>query len=139
MTDPAWQAAVREGAAAAYDESGVLEKHGFGFEDLPQACGSEIGTGLQGKLCAAAELVLRTALATLERHGYVLVPKEATGEMVDAASDTPEGKMVDGLIVLAYVHGQHHPPLPKDDTLLHRWYRAMLAARPSIVPVAQDG
>ncbi len=81
-----------------------------------------------------ADAELRTALAALEREGWVLAPKEATGEMVDMASDTPEGKMVDGLIVLAHVHGQRHPPMPKDDTLLHRWYRAMLAARPAIVP-----
>ena len=64
MTDPsAWQAAVREGA-----------------EPIFTICSDANADPLR-----AAETVIRAALATLERHAYVLAPKKATGAMLDAA------------------------------------------------------
>ena len=99
-SDPAWQAAVREGAEPIFT----------------------ICSDANADPSRAAEAVIRTALATLERHGYVLVPKEATPDMGFAGCQAVQGVAA-----------------PRSPFACCVSYDAMLAARPSIVPVAQEG
>ena len=110
-TDPsAWQAAVREGAEA--------------YVNAPDDAGDLL------------ELYLRTAIATLERHGYVLVPKVATPEMIKR---TRGAVRKHNEIMRKIGHYESGEGITGREDVLAIEYRAMLAARPSIVPVAQEG
>jgi hypothetical protein len=75
---------------------------------------------------------VRRQLAALDAAGYQIVPKEPTEEMWQAAVRDAATKAVDGMVAIASIHGCALPPLysTRENSMLLRCYRAMLAAAP---------